>query len=82
MLSGEVGSHFTSKALRDILGDWTQGKIDGDKADDVVDEALVVDGDWDMLTGSSGYDWFIISAGDKITDFKVKNPGGDLVTVV
>jgi hypothetical protein len=35
-----------------------------------------------MLTGSSGADWFLISEGDKVTDFKLQNQDGDLLTVV
>ena len=49
--------------------------------DDILDEA-VIDDNVDQLTGSSGADWFIISSGDKVTDFKVQNKDGDLVTVV
>ena len=35
-----------------------------------------------LLTGSSGADWFIISDGDKITDFKKVEKGGFLTMTV
>jgi Ca2+-binding RTX toxin-like protein len=37
---------------------------------------------YDMLTGSSGADWFIINQGDKVTDFKSDNKQGDFLTVL
>ena len=47
----------------------------------MLDEGIL-DENYDMLTGSSGADWFIISDGDKITDFKKVNKDGDVVTTV
>ncbi len=43
----------------------------------------VVDENYDQLTGASGADWFIISAGDKITDLaKAISKDGDVITYV
>ena len=43
----------------------------------------VVDENYDQLTGASGADWFIISAGDKITDLaKAIRKDGDVITYV
>ena len=49
--------------------------------DEVLDEALLAAG-LDLLTGSSGSDWFIINQDDKITDFKKMNKDEDLITYV
>jgi Ca2+-binding RTX toxin-like protein len=43
-------------------------------SDDVVDSAI------DQLTGSSGADWYIVSATDKMTDFSTKD--GDLKEIL
>jgi hypothetical protein len=43
----------------------------------------VVDENYDKLTGASGADWFIVSAGDKITDLaKTLSKDGDMITYV
>lgn len=55
------------------------------RADETVDHVLdetLVDTNFDQLTGGSGADWFIIGQGDKVTDFKIQNKEGDLVTIV
>ncbi len=78
-----MACHFTDDALRAILLDWAADKEPDDGlVDDVLDEALITEDSFDMLTGSSGSDWFIISDGDKITDFKKIEKDGDLVTVL
>jgi len=82
VVAGDVAYRFTDEALRAILADWAFGKTPDEESDDVLDETVVTDGELDMLTGSSGADWFIINTGDKITDFKTQNKDGDLITVV
>ena len=44
-----------------------------------VDEVL---GGFDMLTGSSGADWYIAALNDKVTDYKKQNNDGDVLTTV
>ena len=56
--------------------------VHGEAVEQVLSEALITEDGFDMLTGSSGSDWFIISDADKITDFKKIQKDGDLVTVV
>jgi Ca2+-binding RTX toxin-like protein len=81
LVAGEVAYHLTDEVLRHILAAWAADKTADEKlADGVLDEPLT--DSFDLLTGSSGADWFIISQGDKITDFKVQKKDGDVVTVV
>jgi Ca2+-binding RTX toxin-like protein len=80
LVAGDIACHFTDDDLRLISLDWAANRaVDDGFADDVLDE--LSDG-FDMLTGSSGADWFIISNGDKVTDFKYHNTDGDIVTLV
>lgn len=48
----------------------------------MLDETLITDSDFDMLTGSSGADRFIISDGDKITDLNKAIKDGDEIRIV
>jgi len=83
LVAGDPAYRFTRDALWAVLADWMAGRVDDNGTDDdVLDETVIADEDLDMLTGSSGADWFIISQGDKITDFKTLNKDGDLITVV
>jgi Ca2+-binding RTX toxin-like protein len=80
LVAGSVACHFTNADLRLIALQWAANRTTDDGLEDeVLDETS--DG-FDMLTGSSGSDWFIISDGDKVTDFKLQNKDGDLVTTV
>jgi Ca2+-binding RTX toxin-like protein len=80
LVAGEVACHFTDDDLRVISLDWAANRVaDGQLAEEVLDE--LSDG-LDKLTGSSGADWFIISSNDRITDFKIHNNEGDVVTIV
>ncbi len=81
LAAGDVTSHLTEEALRQISAAWAATKTVNDTVDDIVDEA-VIDANSDMLTGGSGADWFIISKGDKVTDFTAKKKDGDVLTVV
>ena len=82
LVAADVAEDFTDEALRLVLDDWASGwEPDDEDDDDLLDETLGDDGS-DKLTGSSGSDWFIISDGDKVTDFKKKNIDGDLVTII
>lgn len=80
LVAGDVACYFANAALRQISSEWSACKTaDTSIAEDVLDETT--DG-FDILTGSSGADWFIVSSGDKITDFKKQNKDGDLVTTI
>jgi hypothetical protein len=74
--AGSIGDPYA--ALRAISDAWVGAQAaDPDLADPGED---VIDLSADKLTGSAGRDWFIIGAGDTITDWKAKNPDGDVVT--
>jgi Ca2+-binding RTX toxin-like protein len=83
LVAGDVGCSFTLGDLRSVLANWVLYKQPDDPTgEDILDETLVTDFSYDMLTGASGADWFIISQGDKVTDFKIVNKDGDVVTYV
>jgi len=76
-----VDEMFNDDMLRAISVEWAANKTtDEELSDNVLDESSIESG-FDMLTGSSGSDWFIINLSDKITDFKKNNKDGDLVTL-
>jgi ELWxxDGT repeat protein len=80
LVAGEVASHLTHNDLLLIAQQWAANRTaDNSTSEDEVDE--VFDG-FDILTGSSGADWFIVSLNDKVTDFKKQNKEGDLLTTV
>ncbi len=81
LVAGDVANHFTDEGLRQISIAWAATKTVNDSVDDLLDEA-VGDEDYDLLTGSSGADWFILSQGDRVTDFKIQNKDGDVVTII
>jgi PKD repeat protein len=81
LVAGDVASRFTDEALRQISAAWAATKRVEEAVDDILDEEII-DANFDQLTGSSGADWFIISSGDKVTDFKINNKDGDVVTVI
>jgi len=92
LISGELtGQHNENTAsegdydyavLRAISTSWAaeQPVIDSDLANPNGEEADVLDDNTDMLTGSSGHDWFIIGTGDKITDSNSATKDGDIIT--
>ena len=82
LAAGDVAESFSLGDLRGVLADWVLYKDpDEGSVEEILDEGVVDEG-YDMLTGSSGSDWFIISDGDKITDFKKVNEDGDVVSYV
>lgn len=83
LVSGDMSSSIARQALWAALAEWVDGKADDDGTDDdVLDETLITDDDFDMLTGSSGADLFIINDGDKITDLKKVIKDGDEILIV
>jgi ELWxxDGT repeat protein len=80
LVAGSVASHLTRDDLLLIAQQWAADRTaDNSTSGEPVDEVL---GGFDMLTGSSGADWFIATLNDKITDFKKQNKDGDVLTHV
>jgi Ca2+-binding RTX toxin-like protein len=83
LVSGDMSSSIAEEELWAALADWVDGRADDEATDDdVLDETLITDDDFDLLTGSSGADLFIINEGDKITDIKKLIKDGDEVRVL
>jgi len=83
LVAADLANHFTRGAVVMVRDDWVRDRAaDLAASTDALDESLITDDDFDLLTGSSGADWFIISSGDKVTDLKQQNKDGDLVTVL
>ena len=82
LIAGRVACSFTERAFWEALADWAHGREDDEGiAADVLDETLITDEDYDMLTGSSGADLFIVDSGDKITDLKKALKDGDEIRI-
>ena len=78
-----MGPCIATQALWAALAEWVDGREDDDgTTDDVLDETLITDADFDMLTGGSGADLFIINNGDKIADLKKAVKDGDEIRIV
>ena len=71
LISGGLGSDATLSSLRDLLAYWADHAVTTEESA-AADELVEGDGSYDVLTGSSGADWFIISVGDRITDMPGK----------
>ena len=82
LVAGQVACSYTEQALRIILGEWADGEQEDEGLVDDVLEETAIEAGFDMLTGSSGRDWFISSSDDKITDFKSLDKDGDVVTIL
>jgi Ca2+-binding RTX toxin-like protein len=80
LISHEADDDYDYNDLRTISDNWAScwsADLDfGSASDDVLDES----GSADMLTGSSGHDWFIVGIGDKITDSNSAIKDGDIKT--
>jgi Ca2+-binding RTX toxin-like protein len=80
LIAGELAVGNDYKTLRTISDNWAAANVqyadlaDNNADNDIIDEA------GDQLTGSSGADWFIISATDKITDINSMTKDGDKIT--
>jgi Ca2+-binding RTX toxin-like protein len=84
LLSGEFDCNVLIDELRRLQSFWSDQQITSTEAAD-TDTLVEADGDADILTGSAGADWFIISRdGDRITDLAqaTHNRSGDVVTYV
>jgi Ca2+-binding RTX toxin-like protein len=83
LLAGDVGSNLGLHVLREISKDWVNTRTAYESAVDDLIDVVFADGDYDVLTGGSGADLFIIDSGDKITDFRFDKPNtnkdGDIV---
>ena len=71
LISGNVGIDATLADLRGLLAFWADQVVTSEETD-ATDEIVEGDDSRDVLTGSSGADWFIISVGDRITDMSGK----------
>ena len=79
LVAGDLQGH-NYDTLRAISDNWAAKWIaDEDMADNNSDNDIVDEGA-DQLTGSAGHDWFIIGAGDKITDINSATKDGDKIT--
>jgi Ca2+-binding RTX toxin-like protein len=73
LAAGDLGVTLSVADLRLILVAWVANKTpDSGTTNDILDETVTLDDDYDQLTGSSGADWFIVSQSDKITDLLSK----------
>ena len=80
LVAGSVALHLMRDDLLLIAQEWAANRTeDNSTSGEVIDEVL---GGFDMLTGSSGADWFIATLNDKVTDFKKQNKDGDVLTTV
>jgi Ca2+-binding RTX toxin-like protein len=85
LVSGEIALWLYWESLREISSAWANTRsVSAEAVDDVIDE-VYGDESSDTLTGSAGSDLFIITSGDKITDFQLGKPktnkDGDVVIV-
>ena len=80
-LESFVNDQPTLLSLQNIWNDSSRSikdrKIDIEASDEFFSK-LVDDGDSDKLTGGSDDDWFLLFAGDRVTDLNTKK--GDLVS--
>ena len=80
LVAGNVASHLTRDDLLLIAQQWAANRTaDNPTGTEAIDDAL---SGFDMLTGSSGADWFLATLNDKVTDFKKQNKDGDVLTIV
>jgi autotransporter-associated beta strand protein len=86
LVAGEVACMLSLAMLRDISRAWADLHTVSEEEDGAALDESVIDDDYDVLTGGSGADLFIISSGDKITDFQFDKPktnkDGDVVITV
>jgi Ca2+-binding RTX toxin-like protein len=66
----DLAAELDLATLRAIARTWAQSQIISDEAAESLADEDALDSDSDSLTGSAGADLFIISSGDKITDFQ------------
>jgi Ca2+-binding RTX toxin-like protein len=78
LVADGFAGRLSSAELRAILEAWATTRTADDELEQEVWDQLISDGD--KLTGASGVDWFIVSDGDNITDWK--RSGDDKLTIV
>ena len=83
LAAGDMAGDVALAGLRDLAQQWAAAHVASPDDEVFADDTALTDESFDMLTGASGADWFIVGTGDKITDLKTTtDPHGDLVTVV
>lgn len=81
LMAGEVLAFQTAAGLRAMGVEWAASKSTT-AAEAAEADRMVTDDDFDVLTGGSGSDWFIMSRGATALDFVLKAGTGDVITYV
>lgn len=68
LVAEEMAIHTTRAEVERWLQLWSDQEVTTEE-EEAIDQVFSDDG-FDMLTGGSGADWFIVGSGDKITDLK------------
>lgn len=82
LVAGRVAPQFSIAMLRDIANAWATDRIADEGPDDGTLDESVVDTGFDILSGNSGADWFIINIGDFIIDYRPNGANGDVITYI
>jgi Ca2+-binding RTX toxin-like protein len=81
LVAGGWACDWSVSELRNLSAQWASLQS-GTMDDDLEPEQTPGDGNVDVLTGSSGCDWFILGNNDVITDLASSIRHGDLITYV
>ena len=82
LVAGGVGCDQTLALLLAIAAEWNSSRASTVEEVEAIDDGII-ETDTDVLTGSAGADWFILSMEDIITEAaKARSQQGDLVTYV
>jgi Ca2+-binding RTX toxin-like protein len=82
LAAGDVECGIDLASLRRIGSEWAASRATTSVEAAAVDE-IFSDDDFDVLTGASGADWYILNLGDRITDLaKTLAKDGDVITYV
>ncbi len=82
LVAGSISPLFTAAMLRDVSQAWAADRTAAEGIDDGTLDESAVDDDFDILSGGSGADWFIINLGDWVIDYRRRGANADLITYV
>lgn len=82
VVAGSVAANFTAAMLRDVAAAWAAERTATEGIDDGTIDESAFDGNFDILSGGSGADWFIVNLGDWIIDYRPNGVNGDLITQI
>ncbi|RIK73845.1 MAG: hypothetical protein DCC68_24210 [Planctomycetota bacterium] len=82
VVAGSVAPTFTAAMLRDVAAAWAAERTATEGVDDGTIDESAFDGNFDILTGGAGADWFIVNIGDWIIDYRPNGVNGDLITQI